>query len=105
MDFPALCTCKMMQDSGRCHLKNVGPCFVGGDLSFPGGYCFAPVSCAPVTACTAAAAVAELYSLYRVDVNSFLIYYQGVVNILLIFSLQICVASNFYNKNYNGIQF
>ena len=40
---------------------------------FSGEFCFAAgeveVS-APVTACTAGAAVAELYSLYRVEVNS-----------------------------------
>ena len=89
MDFPALCICKMMQDSGRYRLESVGLCFVRGDLPFPGGYCFAPISSAPVSACIAAAAVAELYSLYRVEVNSLLICYQGVLNMLLIYSLQI----------------
>ena len=73
---PVLCTCKLGQDSGRCRLESVGLCFVWEALPFPGGFCFAPASSAPVTACT----VAELYFLYRVKVNSCFIYYQGVLD-------------------------
>ena len=64
MDCPALCTCKMMQGSGRCHLESVGFCFVREDLLFSGEFCCAPV-------CIAGAAVAELYFLHRVKVDSY----------------------------------
>ena len=63
MDCPVLCTYKMVQGSGRCHLESVGLCCVQEALPFPGEFCFAPVFSAPVTACTAGAVVAELHSL------------------------------------------
>ena len=77
MDYPALCTCKMVQGSGSFHLETVGLCFVRKALPFPGKFCFAHAGfsgefcfaaakvevSAPVTACTVGAAVAELHSL------------------------------------------
>ena len=48
----------MAQGSGRYHLESVELCFVGDDLPFPGGYCFAGV-------CIVVPVVAELYFLYR----------------------------------------
>ena len=62
--YPVLCTCKMVQGSGRYHLESVGLCFVGDDLPFSGGFCFASV-------CIAGAVVAELYFLYREKVIGF----------------------------------
>ena len=54
----------MAQGSGRYHLESVELCFVGDDLPFPGGYCFAGV-------CIVVPVVAELYFLYREKVICF----------------------------------
>ena len=90
MGCPVLCTCKMVQGSGRCHLESVGLCCVQEALSFPGEFCFAPVGfSAPVTACTAGAVVARSHSLWRKSKLA-MFYYQrsvlmkctGAVNII-----------------------
>ena len=49
--YPVLCTCKMVQGSGRYHLESVGLCFVGDDLPFSGGFCFASVCIAGSCCC------------------------------------------------------
>lgn len=56
MGFPALCTYKMVQGSGRFHLESVELCFVREDLLFSEELCYTPV-------CFASAPVAELYLL------------------------------------------
>ena len=61
MDCLVLCTCKMVQGFGRCHLESVGLCFGKDGSPFAGGFCFVPV-------CTAGAGVAGLYFLYRMKV-------------------------------------
>ena len=62
---PALCTCKIIPGFWKILFVNSWIVFCERRLLFPEGFLFAPAEVsAPLTACIAGAAVAELYSLY-----------------------------------------
>ena len=73
MGCPALCSCKMVQGSGRCRLESVEVYFVRDNLPFHGGSCFALAKifgAVEVSALvTAGVGVAGLYFLYQEKVN------------------------------------